>query len=106
MPCVWLPGYSEPMEQRDYWLSKLFFDLQTPALAAEYLDDRDRILDCYPLKPEVRRAILEDDVAYLYPLVNPYLLRFYFFVAGMTDQVFIERLRNLGKIDPRRANRG
>lgn len=85
------------MEHRDYWLSKLFFDLQTPTLAAEYLEDREKILDRYPLVPEVRRAILEDDVAFLYPLVNPYLLRFYFFVAGMTDEVFIDRLRDLGK---------
>src|SRR5437763_5492259 len=29
---------------RDYWLSKLFFDLQQPALAAEFRADRDAVL--------------------------------------------------------------
>ncbi len=28
----------------DYWLSKLFFDLQSPAVAAEYRADRDKVL--------------------------------------------------------------
>lgn len=85
------------MEHRDYWLSKLFFDLQAPALATEYLEDRGKFLDRYALKSEVRRAILEDDVAFLYPLVNPYLLRYYFFIAGMSDEAFIERLREIGE---------
>ena len=94
------------MEQRDYWLSKLFFDLQNPTLAAEYLDDRDRILDRYPFKPEVRRAILEDDVAFLYPLVNPYLLRFYFFAIGKSEAWFLERIRKTRPAAPHEIARG
>jgi len=78
---------------RDYWLSKLFFDLQTPAAAGEYLANREKVLDRYPLKPEVKRAVLGDDLEFLSTLVNPYLLRYYFFVVGMTDAVFIQRLR-------------
>jgi len=77
----------------DYWLSKLFFDLQTPARAAAYRADRDSILKDYPLNAEVRAAILTDDVAYLARLVNPYLLRFYFSSAGMSDADFIAKLR-------------
>ena len=77
----------------DYWLSKLFFDLQSQSLAAEYRADRGKVLDRYPLKPEVRKAVLADDVAYLAQLVNPYLLRYYFSSAGMPDDVFIRRLR-------------
>ena len=50
---------------RDYWLSKLFFDLQSPALAEEYRGRRAEVLDRYPLKPEVRAAVESDDVAYL-----------------------------------------
>ena len=38
---------------RDYWLSKLFFDLQSsPPLGDEYRASRKKILDRYPLKPE------------------------------------------------------
>jgi hypothetical protein len=82
---------------RDYWLSKLFFDLQsTPALGAEYRADRKKVLDRYPLKPEVRAAVERDDVAFLAPKVNPYLLRFYFVVAGMSEADFVSRVRKTG----------
>ena len=78
---------------RDYWLSKLFFDLQTPAVADEYRADRAKLLDRYPLKPEVRAAVEADDVAALSRLVNPYLLRFYFLMAGMPEEDFLRRIR-------------
>ena len=78
---------------RDYWLSKLFFDLQAPAAADEYRADRDRVLDRYPLRPEVRLAVERDDVAALAPLVNPYLLRFYFVAVGKSEAWFLERIR-------------
>ena len=82
---------------RDYWLSKLFFDLQTPALAAEYRADRDRVLDRYPLlRPEVRLAVVREDVSTLAQLVNPYLLRFYFFAIGKSEEWFLERIRKAG----------
>jgi hypothetical protein len=79
---------------RDYWLSKLFFDLQNPAAAEEYRTDRGKVLARYPLRPEVRAAVEADDVAYLAGLVNPYLLRFYFFVAGMPEDEFLRRIRS------------
>ena len=78
---------------RDYWLSKLCFDLQDPARVAEYHRDRVAVLDRYALKPEVRAAVLADDVAALARLTNPYLLRYYFAAAGMPDAEFIARLR-------------
>lgn len=81
---------------RDYWLSKLFFDLQDPARAAEFRAGRAPVLDRYALKPEVRVAVEADDVAYLSQLVNPYLLRFYFLVAGMPDDEFLRRIRASG----------
>ena len=77
----------------DYWVSKLFFDLQQPELAAEYRTDRSAVLARYPLKPEVRAAVLADDVAALARLANPYLLRYYFTTIGTPDDVFIRRLR-------------
>jgi hypothetical protein len=84
---------------RDYWLSKLFFDLQTPAVAAEFRADRGAVLARYPLKAEVRAAVEADDVAALSRLVNPYLLRFYFLVAGMPEDDFLRRIRSTGTRD-------
>ena len=78
---------------RDYWLSRLFFDLQSPPAAAEYRADRARFLNRYTLKPEVRAAVERDDVAYLARLVNPYLLRFYFHASGMPEDDFLRRIR-------------
>lgn len=81
----------------DYWLSKLFFDLhQDQTLAAEFRANMPAVLGRYEIKPELRRAVLEDDVATLAPLVNPYLLRFYFQVRGMPQSDFIARLNALG----------
>ena len=37
----------------DYWLSKLFYDLQSPAATARWREDRTEILDSYPLSPEM-----------------------------------------------------
>ncbi|HJT15188.1 MAG TPA: hypothetical protein VJ790_21370 [Dongiaceae bacterium] len=81
---------------RDYWLSKLFFDLQSPAAAEEYRANRERVLDRYSLKPEVRAAVERDDVSYLSRLVNPYLLRFYFHMSGMPEDDFLRRIRASG----------
>jgi hypothetical protein len=78
---------------RDYWLSKLFFDLQSPATAEEYRAARGKVLDRYPLKPEVRAAVERDDVAYVARLVNPYLLRFYFHMSGMPEDDFVRKIR-------------
>lgn len=86
---------------RDYWLSKLFFDLQAPAAADEYRADRDRVLDRYLLKPEVLLAVVQEDVTALAPLVNPYLLRFYFVAVGKSEAWFLERIR---KTQPVAAN--
>jgi hypothetical protein len=82
---------------RDYYLSKLFFDLQTPSVAAEYRAGRGVVLARYPLKPDVLAAIAANDVAALAPLVNAYLLRFYFLVAGMPEEEFLDRIRASGK---------
>ncbi len=88
----------------DYWLSKLFYDLQAPGAAAEYNADRAKVLDRYPLKPEARRAVEADDVPALAKLVNAYLLRFYFFAIGMKDEQFIARLR--ASAQPAEAHHG
>jgi len=78
---------------RDYWLSKLFFDLQQPALAAEFKGSRDAVLARYPLSPEVRKAIADNDAPFLARRTNAYLLRYYFFTIGLKDAEFIRKLR-------------
>ncbi len=80
----------------DYWVSKLFFDLQQDSqLAAEYRTDMPGVLARYEIKPDVRQALLEDDVGKIAPLVNAYLLRFYFQIRGMPQDEFIARLHAL-----------
>ena len=79
---------------RDYWLSKLFFDLQSSAAAAEFRAERGKVLDRYRLHERVKRAIAENDVPFLAARTNPYLLRYYFFATGMKDDEFIRRLRH------------
>ena len=77
---------------RDYWLSKLFFDLQQPPLAAEFRAEPAKVLARYPLDERVRKAIAEHDVPFLAARTNAYLLRYYFFATGMKDDEFIRRL--------------
>ncbi len=77
---------------RDYWLSKLFFDLQQPALAAEFRADQAAVLSRYPLDERVKQAIAEHDAPFLAERTNAYLLRYYFFAVGMKDDEFVRRL--------------
>jgi hypothetical protein len=79
----------------DYWLNKLLFDLQQPELGAQYKKDREAVLSRYPLRAELRRAVLADDLAAIAPHVNAYLLRFYFAIQGMKDAEFIKRLNEI-----------
>jgi hypothetical protein len=80
----------------DYWVSKLFFDLQhDPNLAADYRNDMNGVIDRYGIKPQIREALLNDDVGAIAPLVNAYLLRFYFQIRGMPEAEFIARLHAL-----------
>jgi hypothetical protein len=77
---------------RDYWLSKLFFDLQSPALSAQFRADPQSVLAKYPMDERVKRAVLEHDAPFLALRTNAYLLRYYFFTIGMKDAEFVQRL--------------
>jgi hypothetical protein len=80
----------------DYWLSKLFFDLQHDAgLAAQFRNDMASVIDGYAIEPHVRKALLDDDVGAIAPLVNAYLLRFYFQIRSMPENELIARLHAL-----------
>lgn len=76
----------------DYWLSKLFFDIQSPDTLARWKADRDSVLAEYPLSAEMRKAVLEDNLEAMAPHVNAYLLRFYFSISGMKDDEMLARL--------------
>ena len=85
----------------DYWVSKLFFDLHhDPALAAQYRKDMASVIDRYEIKPDIRKALLADNVGVIAPLVNAYLLRFYFQIRGMPEAEFIARLHALKDRQP------
>jgi hypothetical protein len=47
---------------RDYWLSRLCFDLQHPGAADEYRANRAQVLDRYPLKADIRATLKRNDV--------------------------------------------
>lgn len=79
----------------DYWLSKLLFDLQSPDKKAQWTADQDAVLREYPLRPEIRQAVLDTDVAILAANVNAYLLRFYLSATGMKDDELMARLHAL-----------
>jgi hypothetical protein len=79
----------------DYWLNKLFFDLQQPELAARFKSDREGVLQSYPMRAELRTAVLADDLDVISRHANAYLLRFYFAIRGVKDAEFIARLNAL-----------
>ncbi len=85
----------------DYWLSKLLFDLQAADRKAEWKDDHDKVLQDYPLRPEIRQAVLVCDVAILAANVNPQLLRFYLSATGMKDDGLLARLHALKPHSPK-----
>jgi hypothetical protein len=79
-------------EMTDYWLSKLFFDIQRPDNLARWKAAREAFLENYPLSPEMRDAVFNDDLEAIAPHVNAYLLRFYFSISGMKDDEMLTRL--------------
>ena len=89
----------------DYWLSKLFFDLQSPENMARWRKNRDAFLEDYPIGDDMREAVFNDDLETIAPHVNPYLLRFYFSISGMKDDELLARLHAM-KPDPGDANEG
>jgi hypothetical protein len=79
--------------QTDFRLSKLFYDLQQPALAADYRSDPEPVMERYQIDARLRQALRDNDVAALAPRVNAYLLRYYFGIIGMADDAFIAKVR-------------
>ena len=76
----------------DYWLSKLFFDIQAPANLSKWKADPESVLQDYPLSDDVRAAVLSDNLEAISPHVNAYLLRLYFSISGMKHDEMLARL--------------
>ena len=81
----------------DYWVNKLMFELQAPGGKERWANDRESVVDQYPLKPEIRRAFLEDDFEAIQPLANPYLIRVFLLISGYDDAESMELLHALHK---------
>jgi hypothetical protein len=62
-------------------------------LCKQFKANPEEIMSRYPLKPDVRKAALEGNIPFLQPLVNAYLLRFYFGYLGMKDDEFVTTVR-------------
>jgi len=80
----------------NYWLNKVMFDLQAPGGKDRWVTDRTAVLDGYPLAPNIRQALLDDDLTVIQPLANPYLLRFHLLISGYGDRESIAVLSALG----------
>lgn len=89
----------------DYWLSKLFFDIQAPETLAKWKSDPESVLEDYPLSADMRAAVLANDLEAVAPHVNAYLLRFYFSISGMKDDEMLARLHAM-KPDTDTRNQG
>ena len=79
----------------DYWLNKMFFDLQGPGGKERWRDNRLAVLDQYPLQIELRQALIDDDFAVILRSANPYLLRFHLLISGYGDAETIALLHGL-----------
>ena len=91
----------------DYWLNKLFYDLHTtPALAAEYRNDRAAVIARYPIAPALATALEQDDVAALAPFTNGFLMRYYFLAAGLPEQAFLAQLHAMAPAAVRETAHG
>lgn len=88
----------------DYWLNKLIFDLQGPNGKDRWRNDREALVDEYPVSPEIRAALMADDYDTLQPLVNPYLMRFFLLMCGLDDEGSIKVLNEIGERQKEAAN--
>ena len=91
----------------DYPLNRLFYDLHTDsARAAEYRQSRTAVLDRYALPAPIRAAVEANDVAALAYFTNPFLLRYYFFLIGMSERDFIDKLQPLRQGSAKESQNG
>ena len=71
----------------DYWLNKLVFDLQEAGGRGLWTNSEKRraFIENYDLSSAIRQALIDDDFAFLQPLINPYLMRNFLLFCGLDD---------------------
>jgi hypothetical protein len=91
----WLEAMPSAMS---YLVSKVLYRLHhRPDELAAFTADRMTYLETYPLTPELRIALRDDDVAALYRSgANPYLLRAHCIGVGIPEKVSLAALRSAG----------
>lgn len=87
------PRRGREVTLRDYWLNRFFYQMQQPDLRQRYIADPEAVMSEYRLSDAAKAAVRDQDVAYLSPRTNPYLLRYYFGYMGVPDPVFIAKVR-------------
>ena len=90
----------------DYWLNKLIFELQGPDGKDQWTNHREAVIAKYELSPEIRKALMEDDIGTLLPLVNPYLMRFFLLMLGHDDDQSIAVLAEFQTDEDRKRING
>ena len=90
----------------DYWLNRLIFELQGPNGKDQWTSHREEVIAKYDLKPEIRKALMEDDIGTLLPLVNPYLMRFFLLMLGHNDEESISVLAQFQTDEDRKRING
>jgi hypothetical protein len=86
---------------RDYEFSRLCYDIQSNKQVLDaYRADPESVLSRYELKPGILDAIRHEDAGYLASFTNPVLLRYFFFHSGMSEAVFITKLRAAIRLYP------
>ena len=90
----------------DYWLNKLIFELQGPDGKDQWTNHRPEVIAKYELSPEIRTALMKDDIGTLLPLVNPYLMRFFLLMLGHDDNQSIAVLAEFQTDEDRKRING
>jgi hypothetical protein len=78
-----------------YYVQKLLYELNRDAkVRARFADDRDAVINEYPLTAEEREAIIAGDIGLLYVMgVNGQILMHYSALIGQAWDEYIEAMR-------------
>ena len=90
----------------DYWLNKLIFELQGPDGKEQWTNRREEVIAKYDLSPDIRAALIKNDIGTLLPHVNPYLMRFFLLMLGYDDDQSISVLAEFQTEEDRKRLNG
>jgi len=78
-----------------YWMNRVLYDVHHQASHLQrYKESPDTYMRDFPLSPELKAAIRDNDIGAMYLAgVNPYLLRAHCLGLNISEQTFVESLR-------------